>query len=97
MPVRPMMDTTYSEVWDVMTNAPSTNMVKRDVDSAFIPSDEGNMDYLEFLRWCDAGNQPTPYAPPEPATGETNGDLPEPARKATIIKSGGGPAPSRKT
>lgn len=30
-----------------------------------IPSDEGNSDYQAFLAWCDEGNTPEPYVPPE--------------------------------
>jgi hypothetical protein len=33
--------------------------VKRS-DGAFIPFDPVNRDYQEFLRWCEAGNEPLP-------------------------------------
>ena len=63
MPPRPMINSTYSEVWDGMTNAPSAKVVKRDVDGAFVPFDKANMDYQGYLAWLDAGNKPTPYTP----------------------------------
>ena len=67
MPMRTPIDTTYSEVWDYMTNAPSTRIILRDVDGAFIPDDPANLDYQDYLAWLDAGNQPTPYTPPPEA------------------------------
>jgi hypothetical protein len=70
MPVRPTMNTTYSEVWDARTNAPSTTIVQRDLDGAFIPDDPANLDYRDYLAWLDAGNEPTPYTPPPAAKTE---------------------------
>jgi hypothetical protein len=29
-------------------------------DNAFIPFDEGNRDYQEYLKWVEAGNTPLP-------------------------------------
>ena len=29
-------------------------------DGAWIPFDPMNSDYQEFLRWCEAGNEPLP-------------------------------------
>jgi hypothetical protein len=29
-------------------------------DNACIPFDPANSDYQEFLRWCEAGNEPLP-------------------------------------
>jgi hypothetical protein len=29
-------------------------------DNAFIPFDEANTDYQEFLKWVEAGNTPEP-------------------------------------
>ena len=41
-------------------------------DNAFIPPDPANIDYQQFLAWCDAGNEPEPApeppAPPSPMT-----------------------------
>jgi hypothetical protein len=55
---------TYTQVWDHMTNAPSTSIIVRDEDGAFIPFDPDNVDYAEYLMWLDEGNEPTPYTPP---------------------------------
>tara|TARA_R110000787_G_scaffold130310_1_gene242250 strand:+ start:965 stop:1135 length:171 start_codon:yes stop_codon:yes gene_type:complete len=33
-------------------------MVKRTTDSSFIPMDEANTDYQEYLEWIAAGNTP---------------------------------------
>jgi hypothetical protein len=35
-------------------------MVQRTTDNAFIPVDEANTDYQEYLKWCEAGNTPEP-------------------------------------
>jgi hypothetical protein len=90
---------TYTQVWDAMNNKPHDSIIVRDEDGAFIPFDEANRDYQDYLAWLDEGNAPTPYTPPAPQGEETNGDppepAPEPARKATVVKSGSGPAPSR--
>ena len=40
------------------------NIIVRDEDQSFIPTDPDNMDYVAFLAWCDEGNEPTPYTPP---------------------------------
>ena len=40
------------------------NIIVRDEDGAFIPTDEANMDYVEYLWWLYDGNEPTPYTPP---------------------------------
>jgi hypothetical protein len=34
--------------------------IKRIADSAFIPFDEGNTDYQEYLEWLAEGNEPLP-------------------------------------
>ncbi len=34
--------------------------VRRLSDDASIPFDPANSDYQEFLRWCEAGNEPLP-------------------------------------
>jgi len=47
------------------------NAVIRDEDGAFIPFDEANIDYQEYLAWLDEGNEPTPYTPP-PTVKETS-------------------------
>jgi hypothetical protein len=35
-------------------------IIVRDEDQAFIPVDESNLDYLEYLAWLDEGNEPNP-------------------------------------
>ena len=35
-------------------------MVKRTTDSSFIPMDEANTDYQEYLKWLAEGNTPEP-------------------------------------
>lgn len=45
-----------------------TNCVKRIADNAFIPSDMGNGDYIQYLNWLAEGNTPEPAD--EPAQGE---------------------------
>ena len=47
------------------------NTIVRDEDGAFIPTDEANVDYVEYLWWLHDGGVPTPYTPP--AEGESNG------------------------
>ena len=45
--------------------------ILRTADNAFIPPDEGNADYREYLAWIEAGNTPEPapiVAPPAPLT-----------------------------
>jgi hypothetical protein len=34
--------------------------VKRVLDNTFIPFDESNVDYQEYLRWAEQGNIPEP-------------------------------------
>jgi hypothetical protein len=51
---------TYTQVWDVMKNQPHDGIIQRDEDGAFIPFDEGNKDYQEYLDWLDEGNEPAP-------------------------------------
>lgn len=36
------------------------NGVIRTDDNAYIPFDEANIDYQEFVRWCEQGNTPEP-------------------------------------
>lgn len=36
------------------------NMVKRLTDEAFVPFDNSNRDYQEYLKWLAEGNTPEP-------------------------------------
>jgi len=56
---------TYTQVWDTMRNQVSDTVIQRDEDGAFIPFDEANVDYVDYLWWLYDGNQPTPYTSPE--------------------------------
>lgn len=38
----------------------SATLVKRIADDAFIPFNEGNRDYQQYLAWLQAGNTPDP-------------------------------------
>jgi hypothetical protein len=51
----------YRQVKDLMTGNPSEVMIQRTADTAFIPFDPGNRDYVEYLAWLGLGN--TPDAP----------------------------------
>lgn len=44
----------------------NTDCILRLADNAYIPPDEANTDYREYLAWVEAGNMPEP-APELPA------------------------------
>ena len=44
---------------DPLTNSKS-NMIFRVIDNTWIPMDEANTDYQEYLAWIAEGNQPLP-------------------------------------
>jgi hypothetical protein len=62
--LKPIMVSTYTQAWDAMANAPSTTLIVRDVDGAFIPFDPDNLDYQAYQVWLAKGNTPTLYSPP---------------------------------
>lgn len=48
-----------------LTANPDT--ILRTADGAWIPNDERNADYQQYLVWLAEGNTPDPYVPPGPA------------------------------
>jgi hypothetical protein len=48
----------YKLINDLITGAPSC--IKRLSDNAFIPMDDANTDYQEYLAWLAEGNEPLP-------------------------------------
>jgi len=48
----------YKLILDPTTN--NIDVVKRIADNAFIPFDEANTDYQEYLEWLAEGNEPEP-------------------------------------
>jgi hypothetical protein len=51
---------TYTQVWDHMRGQVHDGMIQRDEDGAFIPFDEANRDYQDYLAWLAEGNEPNP-------------------------------------
>lgn len=51
----------YQEVYDHIKGQVHDGMIKREYDGAFIPFDEGNIDYLEYMEWLKQGNNPTAH------------------------------------
>jgi hypothetical protein len=49
----------YQLLPDTLTGQPAT-CIKRIADNAFIPMDEQNSDYAEYLAWVAEGNTPEP-------------------------------------
>lgn len=57
---------TFTQVYDPITSAVSTQIIVRDEDGAFIPFDSDNVDYQAYEAWLAEGNKPNPpqAAPP---------------------------------
>ena len=53
--------------------------VKRLLDNAFIPFDQANTDYQEYLKWLSEGNEPLPADEPLPISEPIPTDEPIPA------------------
>ena len=56
------MTFTYQKIADLDDSGNKTgdmtDCIKRKEDNAFIPFDNGNVDYQEYLAWVAAGNTP---------------------------------------
>ena len=52
-------------MYQLISDRQQTVCIKRLADNAFIPLDPANMDYQEFLRWKEEGNEPLPADTPE--------------------------------
>jgi hypothetical protein len=52
---------TYRQVWDHMKNQVHDGIIRREYDGAFIPFDEGNIDYQEYMQWLQQGNNPNSH------------------------------------
>jgi hypothetical protein len=49
----------YQKLTNPMTGV-EAQCIKRLSDNAFIPMDEANTDYQQYLKWLSEGNTPTP-------------------------------------
>lgn len=58
----------YRQVTDALTGQPSTRVIQRMSDSAFIPFDPDNRDYAAYLAWLGKDNTPDPPPPFEAMT-----------------------------
>lgn len=52
----------YKLIYNRITEKIDT--IKRTTDNSFIPMDEANMDYREYLKWVEKGNTPEPADQP---------------------------------
>ena len=51
---------TYQKIYNARIKGDLTNMIKRKSDGAFIPFDESNRDYQDYLAWVAEGNTADP-------------------------------------
>ena len=61
----------YQQVIDPVTGTISATLIRRVSDGAFIPADERNADYRDYLAWIAGGNALPPAADPEPVRQRT--------------------------
>ena len=61
----------YQQVKDPLNGAISSTLIRRVSDGAFIPADEQNADYRDYLAWIAGGNALPPAADPEPVRERT--------------------------
>ena len=50
----------YKLVNDIITGQEDTTVIKRISDGVYIPRNEANRDYKEYLEWVALGNTPEP-------------------------------------
>ena len=50
----------YKHIKDIINGGVRENAIYRVADGAFIPFDEANTDYAEYLEWLAEGNTPLP-------------------------------------
>jgi hypothetical protein len=51
----------YRYVLDPNTGVNSTSIIQRTADTAFIPFDPNNKDYVAYLAWLAVPNTPDPH------------------------------------
>ena len=52
------MTFTYKKLKNPVDNKEETSLILRKEDGVFIPFDEANTDYQEYLEWVSKGNTP---------------------------------------
>lgn len=50
----------YKLIKDQFGNLDSVKLIRNDNSFLWIPFDEGNRDYQEYLKWVEEGNTPEP-------------------------------------
>lgn len=61
----------YQQVKDPITGTISATLIRRVADGAFVPADEQNADYRDYLAWIAEGNELAPAVDPEPVRERT--------------------------